>query len=102
MVKDAVPEADCLPLATAAQAPDRQTCRATARPARTGRKVSVAVAVLAVTKVAGMDRVAVCATTLSLLAELTYWARTFLAIVTRGANVLTEYDPMAGALKLVA
>ena len=101
MVKDAVPEVDCLPLATAAQAPDRHICRVTARPARTGRNVSVAVAVLAVTKVAGIDRVAVCATTPSLLAEVTYWARTFLAIVTRGAKVRTEYDPTAGALKLV-
>ena len=101
MVKDAVPEADCLPFATAAHAPERQTCSETTRPARTGRKVSVAVAVLAVTRVVGMDNDAVCATTLRVLAELTYWARTFLAIVTRGANVLTEYDLMAGALKLV-
>jgi hypothetical protein len=67
-----------------------------------GRKVSVAVPVLACTKVAGMDRAAVCATTLRVLAELAYWARTFPAILTRGANVLTEYDPVAGALKLVA
>ena len=101
MVKDADPEADCLPLDTAAHAPDRHICRATARPARTGRKVSVAVAVLAVSRVAGIDRVAVCATTLRVLAELTYWARTFLAMVTRGANVLIEYDPIAGALNLV-
>jgi len=101
MVKDAVPVADCLPVATEAHPAGRQICRATTRPARTGRNVSVAVAFLAVTKVAGMDRDAVCATTLRVLAELTYWARTFLAMVTRGANVRTEYDPTAGALNLL-
>ena len=93
--------ADCLPAATAAHAPERQTWRATDRPARTGRNVSLAVPVLAVTKAAGMDRDAVCATTWRVLAEVVYWARTFLAMVTRGANSRTEYDPMAGALKLV-
>jgi hypothetical protein len=49
-----------------------------------------------------MDTVAVCATTLRDLAEVAYWARTLPAMVTRGANVLTGYDPMAGALKLLA
>jgi len=51
--------------------------------------------------VAGIDTDAVCATTLRVLTELTYWARTFLAMVTRGANVRTEYDPTAGALNLL-
>jgi len=67
-----------------------------------GRKVSVAVAVLVDAKTAGMDRDADCATTLRVLAEVANWARTFLAMVTRGANVRTTYDPAAGALNLVA
>ena len=90
MVKDAVPLADCLPVATEAHPAGRQTCRATVRPARTGRNVSVAVPVLAVCRVAGKDRDAVCATTLRVLVEVAYWARTFRAILTRGANVLTR------------
>ena len=94
--------ADCLPVATDVHTPDFATCRATARPDRTGRKVSLAVLVFACTKVAGMDKAAVCATTVRVLAEVTYWARTLPATVIRGANVRTAYDPSTGALKLVA
>jgi len=101
--KVALPAADCLPEATATQpVPDFQTCANTARPTRTGPNVSVAVATFPVTNVAGSARDAVCATTRNVLVEVTYWARALRAIVTRGANVRTEYDPAAGALNLVA
>ena len=61
------------------------TCRWTGRPVRTGANFTVAVAGLACTSVAGVDRDADCATTLSVLLVVVYWARAFRAMVTRGA-----------------
>ena len=101
-VKDAVPVLDALPVATDVHTPDFTTCNATARPARTGPKRSVAVAVVAASKVAGIDSDADCATTLRVLAAVTYSARTLPATVTLGANARTAYDPTIGARKLVA
>jgi hypothetical protein len=51
--------------------------------------------------VVAMDRDAVCATTVSVLAPVTNGARTFPAMVTCGTTDLIGYD-RAGALKLVA
>jgi len=99
----AVPAADCLPLTTETQCPERHICRATVRPARMGRNVSVAVESLSGINVAGIDRDAVCATTLSFLVEVTCWARTVPAILTRGARVrIVNNNLDAGARNLVA
>jgi hypothetical protein len=91
-----------LPAATAIHTPALLTCNATARPDLTGANFKLAVPVVACIRVVGMTREAVCATTDSVLVGLTYWARTFPATVSCGANARTAYDPTAGARKLVA
>jgi hypothetical protein len=99
--KDALPVRDCSPVAIVVHAPDLMTCKATARPTRTGPNFTVAVPVWDSTTVVGIETDADCATTLRVLVALRYSACTLLGAVTFGARTRTAYDPTPGALKVV-